>query len=355
MTKTSMISESTLSLVAVYPLMIAYALIQASGYAGLVFFLKKLEVNPRLYTLRDVGWFLVAVTLSPLLFLAPLSVTTLALAGIELWEQWLLRVMQFWAGDATGIGLLAPPLLITLRLTPWLWTGDLPKPKAALRLPSRYEWGIGGVLLVFIVFGIVLAYRGERGLNLNRDYFAFVPLIAVAVWHGFEVSAFSVLLANLMIAAVVGPSFSGGGGLALQFGLMTLTLVSLVLGAITSARRDTEEKLHHRALHDPLTGLPNRELLLMRLEEAAGERALLLLNLDNFQNINDSLGHNFGDALLCAVAERLKEGLTPEDTLAHLSGDEFALLLSGAEVNRLEEISQRVRESFAQPFRVGGA
>ena len=356
MTKTSIIAESGLPLAAVYPLMLVYALIQALGYGGLVFFLKKLEVNPRLYSLRDVSWFLFAVTLFPL-FIAPLSVTMLALAGVELWGQWLLRVMQFWAGDVTGIGLLAPPLLITLRLTPWLWTDDLPKPRAELRLPTRREWWFGGGLLAFITLGTALAYRGERGLNLNRDYFAFVPLIAVAVWHGFEASAFAVLLANIMIAAIVGPSFSGADSLALQFGLMTLTLVSLVLGAITSARQNTETELQHRTLHDPLTGLPNREQLLARLGELQaqggrqGQRALLMLDLDNFQTVNDSLGHDFGDALLCAVAERMREGLT-HDTLAHLGGDEFVLLFTEADESSVTKAIRGLREVFAQPFRV---
>ena len=336
------------------PLMIVYGFVQTLGYLGVVLVLRKLGINPRLYTLRDISYFLLAITFLPLFFVAFSSVTTLAAAGVVPWAQWPLQVMQFWAGDATGIGLLAPPLLIVLRLTPWLQVDSYTQRAVELRSPTRREWWRGAGLLVAIVLGIALAYVGQRGLDLNRDYLAFVPLIAVAVFYGFEISAFAVLVANIAVAFIVGPSFDSSDGLSLQFGLMTLTLVSLMLGAITSARQATQRQLRHRTLHDPLTGLPNRELLLERLEEIRDERALLLLNLDNFQNINDSLGHSFGDALLCAVAERLKGGLTPEDTLAHLSGDEFALLLSSEEVHRLEEVSGRVRESFAQPFRVGG-
>ncbi len=351
--KGSLVSESGLPLAAVYALIMLYAFVQALGYGALVLFLKRLEVNPRLYTLRDVSWFLFSATLFPLV-IAAFSVTTLALAGAEVWREWLLRTMQFWAGDATGIGLLAPPLLISLRLTPWLWTDDAPHSKVELRLPTRREWWLGVLLFAFLVLGVALAYQGQRGLNLNRDYFAFVPLIAVAVWYGFEVVAFAVLLANIFIAAVVGPSFGGSGGLALQFGLMTLTLISLVLGAVTSARQETETKLRYRTLHDSLTGLPNREHLLERLEEAQANQALLMLNLDNFQNINDSLGHDFGDELLRRVAQRLKGGLPPEDTLAHLSGDEFALLTRVDAQRDAMRVSQGIREAFAQPFYIQG-
>ena len=352
-TKVSLVSQSELPLVATYALTVLYALTQALGYGALVLFLRKLAVNPRLYTLRDVSWFLFSSTLFPLV-IAAFSVTTLALAGVEVWREWLLRTMQFWAGDATGIGLLAPPLLISLRLTPWLWTDDSPQSNVELRLPTRREWWLGGMLFAFIVLGVVLAYRGQRGLNLNRDYFAFVPLIAVAVWYGFEVVAFAVLLANIFIAAVVGPSFGESGGLALQFGLMTLTLVSLVLGAVTSARQETETKLRYRTRHDPLTGLPNREYLLEQLEEARDDQALFMLNLDNFQNINDSLGHDFGDELLRSVAERLKGGLPSEDTLAHLSGDEFVLLTCVDAQRDAMRVSGGIREAFAQPFYIQG-
>ena len=343
---------------------LVYALIQMLGYAGVVLFLRALEVNPRLYTLYDRSRFLVATTLLPLLFVAVLGVTTLALAGAFSWDMWLLRVMQFWAGDATGIGLLAPPLLIALRLTPWLWTDDLwandlqtddKEQSPQLRLPTRREWVLGGALFTALVLCTVLAYRGERGsVNLNRDYIAFVPLVAVAVWYGFEITAFAVLFANIIIAALVGPSFGGSDDLALQFGLMTLTLVSLALGAIISARQETETELRYRTRHDPLTGLPNRELLLERLGEAQDDQALLMLNLDNFQNVNDSLGHDFGDELLRAVARRLGEGLPPGDTLAHLSGDEFVLLTHVDDRRDTVQVSRGMREAFAQPFYIQG-
>jgi diguanylate cyclase (GGDEF)-like protein/PAS domain S-box-containing protein len=104
-----------------------------------------------------------------------------------------------------------------------------------------------------------------------------------------------------------------------------------------TARRAMEERLRHEALHDPLTGLANRRLLLERLSAAlergrrrGGGTALLFLDLDRFKLVNDSLGHPVGDRLLVAVAERLRAAAGPGDTVARFGGDEFAVLLDGA-------------------------
>src|SRR5215217_6815269 len=112
-----------------------------------------------------------------------------------------------------------------------------------------------------------------------------------------------------------------------------------IVGAVVTFRDITERKaleqqLHHQAFHDPLTGLPNRALFMDRLQHAltrANRRgnkvAVLFTDLDNFKVINDSLGHEVGDQLLVAVAERLKTCLRPEDTAARLGGDEFTILV----------------------------
>jgi diguanylate cyclase (GGDEF)-like protein/PAS domain S-box-containing protein len=97
-------------------------------------------------------------------------------------------------------------------------------------------------------------------------------------------------------------------------------------------RQSAESRVRHQALHDPLTGLPNRSLLIDRLNHwaarAARDRsnaAVLFIDLDNFKVINDALGHDQGDRLLCAVADRLRGELRPSDTIARHGGDEFVV------------------------------
>ena len=128
-------------------------------------------------------------------------------------------------------------------------------------------------------------------------------------------------------------------------------------------RRRAEQDLVHQTLHDALTGLPNRALLLDRLGHALDrtERsegpgvAVLFVDLDHFKEVNDSLGHAAGDALLVEVAERLRSTLRPADTVARLSGDEFVIccedITSGAEAVAMAE---RVLDALRDPFSTGG-
>ena len=137
-------------------------------------------------------------------------------------------------------------------------------------------------------------------------------------------------------------------------------------GVIVNARDITErvaveEQLRHQALHDPLTRLPNRALLLERLEDGlsqqatAGASALFFLDLDRFKVINDSLGHRAGDQLLTAVAERLVARLRPGDTVARLGGDEFAVLLPGVqEAAQATPAAERILAALDAPFWIDG-
>jgi diguanylate cyclase (GGDEF)-like protein/PAS domain S-box-containing protein len=126
-----------------------------------------------------------------------------------------------------------------------------------------------------------------------------------------------------------------------------------------SASKAFEEQLRHRAFHDPLTQLPNRALLLDRIEQAmARERrtiALLFVDLDDFKVVNDSLGHAAGDALLTAVAARLRGCLRSADTAARLGGDEFALLLEEVvDPAEGERVAGRVLDTMRRPFSLHG-
>jgi diguanylate cyclase (GGDEF)-like protein/PAS domain S-box-containing protein len=136
-----------------------------------------------------------------------------------------------------------------------------------------------------------------------------------------------------------------------------------IVGAVVTFRDITERKaleqqLQHQAFHDPLSGLPNRVLFMDRLEHAltrANRRgtkvAVLFMDLDNFKVVNDSLGHEVGDQLLVAVAERLKACLRPEDTAARLGGDEFTILVEDiASVDEAVQIAERIADILRPPI-----
>ncbi len=128
---------------------------------------------------------------------------------------------------------------------------------------------------------------------------------------------------------------------------------------ISRVLEETKEHFRHAAFHDSLTGLPNRamftELLKAEIESAKQKPehlfAVLFLDLDRFKNINDSLGHTYGDLLLVAFAERLERTLRPMDTLARFGGDEFAILISGmSNATDAVRVAQRIQDELKQPF-----
>lgn len=129
-----------------------------------------------------------------------------------------------------------------------------------------------------------------------------------------------------------------------------------------STIKETEAKLAHLAHHDPLTGLPNRLLFNARLEHALSRAhrdsshvAVLFLDLDRFKNINDSMGHPYGDQLLQVVSSRLAKSVRDEDTVARLGGDEFIIFVEDlADPQAASHIATNTLEQFSTPFCIEG-
>ncbi|WP_438755117.1 diguanylate cyclase domain-containing protein [Pararhizobium sp. O133] len=128
-------------------------------------------------------------------------------------------------------------------------------------------------------------------------------------------------------------------------------------------RKEAEDRVRFMAHHDVLTGLPNRALLVDRLDQAilqaaeAGRPvAIVFLDLDNFKWVNDTLGHQAGDNLLTIVASRIAVCLRATDTVARLGGDEFVILLPDPpqEIDQMIDVVERVRKSVAAPVEIGG-
>lgn len=138
-------------------------------------------------------------------------------------------------------------------------------------------------------------------------------------------------------------------------------VISFIIHNVTE-RKNFEEQLMYQAGHDPLTGLPNRNLLNDRLSQAIAisERkkssiVLILLDLDHFKAINDTLGHSYGDQLLITVGRRLQELIRGSDTIARIGGDEFvAVLTTGSHNDNVITVVTRFLEAIAMPFSFQG-
>ena len=137
--------------------------------------------------------------------------------------------------------------------------------------------------------------------------------------------------------------------------------ISFALSRFSSERhrKQAEERIHHLAHFDDLTGLPNRTLLNDRVGMAISQAqrnqqtfAVLLLDLDHFKNVNDSLGHQVGDRLLVQLAERLKNSIRSEDTVSRLGGDEFVLLLSETDANGAGHVAEKLLATVSLPFAI---
>ena len=137
---------------------------------------------------------------------------------------------------------------------------------------------------------------------------------------------------------------------------------SLGMVSDVTLEREAESELRHQALHDALTGLPNRALLVDRLAMAAARQqrdgapglAVMFLDLDHFKLVNDSRGHEAGDRLLVEVAARLAAAVRETDTVARLGGDEFAVICEDSTPAEADTVAARIQDALRQPFDVGG-
>jgi diguanylate cyclase (GGDEF)-like protein len=137
------------------------------------------------------------------------------------------------------------------------------------------------------------------------------------------------------------------------------TLAALLAGFLD--RHEADRVMRHRALHDDLTGLPNRALLLERLDRAIVRRrregqpvGLLFVDLDGFKRVNDTIGHAAGDDLLREVTGRLGDEVRRDDTLARLAGDEFVVLLDDVDRPDALDMGTRLLDALQQPFSIAG-
>jgi diguanylate cyclase (GGDEF)-like protein len=142
---------------------------------------------------------------------------------------------------------------------------------------------------------------------------------------------------------------------------IALGLTLLLLAAFVLVTRGYRRTLERQALHDVLTGLPNRLLFADRVTKAlldarrtGAQPAVMLLDLDRFKDVNDTLGHHYGDQLLIELANRLRATLRPVDTVARLGGDEFAVLVTDGGRTLATQVAERILHTLDRPFTLAG-
>jgi diguanylate cyclase (GGDEF)-like protein len=296
-------------------------------------------------------------------------VASLWLGGVVPWAGVANSWLTWWAGDVLGC-LVILPLAFTSAQRP-------------VRSP------LGRLELAFVAVAATVALA-LFDAGANAPYL----LLAVGAWAAVRLTGSEAVVMTVVLSAVAVIRTSAGDGpfvradttqslLVLDAFIAVLAITGLVIAAAVRerdlARRDLElanrdltardrqqfqdllesqAELAHQALHDSLTGLPNRQLLGERLSQALEHHsgvAVLFVDLDRFKNVNDSRGHAVGDVLLVAAAARLRNAVRVQDTVARFGGDEFVVICEDPNAAAVAEtVAARISESFRDPFAIQG-
>lgn len=317
-------------------------LITTAGYAGAsALLLRKLRINPRLRSLRDIVWFVVVAAITAPLIVAVLQALNFAGGGIIPWSQLLILSLHYWAGDATGIAMLAPFLLVLLRRVPWIWVHkeqELLVPDAKLRWPKKREVPELLIELVALGIGIWLGYGAPKTTNLDYTYFVFLPLIWIAVQHGFERATATIFLINVSVAILVRATYAQSDILALQFGMMAISQTGLLLGGISTDRMQAFSALGYSAKRLAILYELDQEILAARSLPEIAEAAL-----DQIQQLIPCQGRSiiifdFAAHEFTVLAVQMKgEDLQPGVRLPLAGFGDISALQQG-EVNMVQDI-----------------
>jgi len=287
-----------------------------------------------------------ATTISP-----TLGVTTLSVAGFASWSDYGRIWSTWWLGDAVGALVVAPVVL--------LWSADF-----------HVRWNRGRVLeaialLAALVVVSLVVFDG-LGASTIRHYpleFLCIPLL---VWTAFRFGQREAAIAIVVLAAIAITGTLRGFGpfardtqneslLLLQAFVGVTAVMSLVLGAVVTERKDVEDQLRRLAGSDPLTGLANyRQLIdaldgeIKRSQRSGRPFSIVFLDLDRLKRINDRHGHLVGSRALCRLAAVLRATSRDIDTAARFGGDEFALILPETETSAARQVGERIAARLAE-------
>src|SRR6266511_4130347 len=246
---------------------------------------------------------------------------------------------------------------VVARAAPW---ADV----AAVRAwPARRRLNVFLIIAATYVAVFLPLYdlAGEGAVNM----FALVTAVGGALL-GLRAGIFIALVGLLLHALPFGVLVEVDPNLVTPVAATTYALAVLVTGAGFGLMKELRQRTHAQAelarvaMHDALTGLPNRTLFIDRLEQtlAISRRTfatvgLLLIDLDHFKEVNESVGHALGDELLRQIGTRLGGELRPTDTCARLGGDEFAIVLPEIDAHGATLVARRLADAMRAPFRIG--
>jgi len=279
---------------------------------------------------------------------ATIGVACLAMGGLadlaDLGPVWL----TWWLGDASGDLVVAPVLLV------WSKRHDIHG-----RWTEALE--VAGILAaVALSAGIAFAGLFAPAAHLPLSFLCLPPL----VWASYRFGRRGAATAVLIVAAIgIWGTVHGRGTFAvapkqallmLQVYLGAVSVTSLTLAAVVGQRRSAEGELRQIAVSDALTGLANYRRLIAVIEQELGHPgrisrrfSILFLDLDGLKRINDQYGHPVGNRALSRVAEALRRTCRAIDTPARYGGDEFAVVLPGADEVEARKVAQRIAERLA--------
>jgi len=298
---------------------------------------------PDLSNTRDLGLFyLAAVAGGPLLSATIASCWQWILGTNTIWPY----LPRWWVGDALGVTVIAPVILSVARDRSRLRPSDV------------------GLLLAAVAVAIAMITAPSAARD-GLPFLAIPALSLIAIRIGTRAAAAAVFLIGLtveILTAVGSGPFAGGGaftGLLSAQMYMVACSVSGLSAAALMAGLLSRDRL---ALHDSLTGLANRRLLmnrtgvlLDRLDRGRGALGLVFIDLDGFKAINDAHGHGVGDTVLIEIARRLQSVVDQRDTIARIGGDEFVILVDhAAEPTTMSALVERVERVVGEPIACPG-
>ncbi|HVC69224.1 MAG TPA: EAL domain-containing protein [Acidimicrobiales bacterium] len=304
------------------------------------------------------------------------SLLDIAVAQIGIWQGWVPSYLSL--AKAETLGLMGAFVLIFVIRMAGATSEQKERAESSLRTSEERFRSLvqnsSDTTLVLGAAGVILYASPAARSLLGREPAELIGLRASELVHPEDREWMEPTLADLLSSeSVIDPiqfrmQHSSGTWRYAEAVVTDMRDRSSVGGYVINVRditerKEAEDKLAHQALHDPLTGLPNRLLLVDRLRTAIARCArhdgpppvVMFLDLDRFKLVNDSLGHGAGDELLVCVAERLREVVRTTDTLSRFGGDEFVILCEGmASQDAVMALAQRAMMAIDAPFVING-